>query len=77
MNALSERITIEDGRRGGRPCVRGTRITVGDVLGWLAGGMGEADILADFEELKAEDIRACLAFAASEMDHPSVTVAAA
>ena len=56
--------------------MRGTRITVGDVLGWLAGGMTEAEILADFDELEADDIRACLAFAAAEMDHGSVTVAA-
>ena len=76
MNTAIERIIIEDDRRGGRPCVRGTRITVGDVLGWLAGGMTEAEILADFKELEAEDIRACLAFAAAEMDHGSVTVAA-
>ena len=76
MNTFAERIVIEDGRRGGRPCVRGTRITVGDVLGWLAGGMSEAEILTDFDELTVEDIRACLAYAAAEMDHASVTVAA-
>jgi len=76
MNTFVEHIVIEDGRRGGRPCVRGTRITVGDVLGWLAGGMSEAAILADFKELTAEDIRACLSYAAAEMDHASVTVAA-
>jgi uncharacterized protein (DUF433 family) len=57
-------ITIEPGKRGGRPCVRGLRITVSDVLGWLAAGMSYADILADFPELTEEDIRACLAFAA-------------
>jgi uncharacterized protein (DUF433 family) len=76
MNTLAERIVVEDGRRAGRPCVRGTRITVGDVLGWLAGGMSQAEILADFDELTAEDIRACLSYAAAEMDHASVTVAA-
>jgi len=76
MNTFVDRIVIEDDRRAGRPCVRGTRITVSDVLGWLAGGMSEADILADFDELEAEDIRACLAYAAAEMDHASVTVAA-
>lgn len=58
------RITIEPGKRGGRPCVRGLRITVHDVLGWLASGMSEADILADHPDLEAEDVRACLAFAA-------------
>lgn len=56
--------------------MRGTRITVGDVLGWLAGGMTEVEILADFKELKAEDIRACLTFAAAEMNHGSATLAA-
>jgi len=57
-------ITIEPGKRGGKPCIRGTRMTVTDVLEYLAGGMSEAEILADFPDLTAEDIRACLAFAA-------------
>lgn len=57
-------ITIEPGKRGGRPCIRGMRITVADVLGWLAAGMSHADILADYPELTEEDIRACLACAA-------------
>lgn len=59
-----ERITIEPGRRGGKPCVRHLRITVSDVLDYLAGGMSQEEILADFPDLTAEDIRACLAFAA-------------
>ena len=54
------RITIEPGKRAGQPCVRGLRITVYDVLGWLAAGMTEAEILADHPNLEAEDIRACL-----------------
>lgn len=58
------RITVEPGKRGGRPCVRGMRITVGDVLSYLAAGMTEAEVLDDFPYLTAEDIRACLAFAA-------------
>ena len=58
------RITIEPGKRGGRPCVRGLRITVYDILGWLASGMSEADILRDHPDLEQEDIRACLEFAA-------------
>jgi uncharacterized protein (DUF433 family) len=57
-------ITIEAGKRGGRPCVRGMRITVADVLGWLAAGMSHAEILADYPELTEQDIRACLAYAA-------------
>jgi uncharacterized protein (DUF433 family) len=59
-----ERITIEPGKRSGKPCIRGMRITVYDVLEYLAAGMTEAEILADFPELEGEDIRACLSFAA-------------
>lgn len=59
-----EIITIEPGKRGGKPTVRGMRVTVQDVLEYLAGGMSEGEILADFPELTREDIRACLAFAA-------------
>lgn len=57
-------ITIEPGKRSGQPCIRGLRMTVRDVLEYLAGGMAVEDILADFPDLTAEDIRACLAFAA-------------
>ncbi|MDB5292559.1 MAG: uncharacterized protein JWL69_3800 [Phycisphaerales bacterium] len=57
-------ITIEPGKRGGKPCIRGMRITVYDVLEYLASGMSEQEILADFPELNLDDIRACLAFAA-------------
>jgi uncharacterized protein (DUF433 family) len=59
-----ERITIEPEKRGGKPCLRGLRITVYDVLDYLAGGMSEDEILADFPDLEREDIRAALAFAA-------------
>ena len=59
-----ERISIEPGKRGGKPCIRGMRITVYDVLDYLASGMSEDDIVRDFPELEREDIRACLAFAA-------------
>ncbi len=59
-----EIITIEPGKRSGKPCIRGMRITVQDILEYLAGGMSEDEILADFPELTREDIRACLAFAA-------------
>jgi uncharacterized protein (DUF433 family) len=58
------RITIEPGKRGGKPCVRGLRITVSEVLEYMASGMSEDDILRDFPDLKREDLRACLAFAA-------------
>jgi uncharacterized protein (DUF433 family) len=58
-------ITIEPGKRSGQPCIRGLRITVQDVLEYLAGGMTVEDVLADFPDLTAEDIRACLAYAAN------------
>jgi uncharacterized protein (DUF433 family) len=57
-------ITMEPGKRGGKPCIRGLRITVYDVLEYLAGGMTHEDILRDFPYLTEQDIRACLAFAA-------------
>jgi len=57
-------ITIEPGKRGGKPCIRGLRITVYDILEYLASGMTTEQILADFPELTREDIFACLAFAA-------------
>jgi len=59
-----DRITIEPGKRGGKPCIRGMRITVYDVLEYLASGMTEAQILEDFPELAPEDIRAVYEFAA-------------
>ena len=57
-------ITIEAGKRGGRPCIRGMQIAVADVLGWLAAGMSHPQIISDYPELTEEDIRACLAYAA-------------
>jgi uncharacterized protein (DUF433 family) len=60
----SKIITIEPGKRSGKPCIRGMRMTVTDVLEYLAGGMTEAEILAEFPDLTSEDIHACLAFAA-------------
>ena len=59
-----DRITIEPGKRGGKPCIRGLRITVYDILEYLASGMTPEQILADFPDLEREDIRAVLAFAA-------------
>jgi uncharacterized protein (DUF433 family) len=55
---------MEPGKRAGKPCIRGLRITIYDVLGWLASGMSEADILHGHPDLEREDIRACLQFAA-------------
>ncbi len=57
-------ITVEPGKRGGRACIRGMRITVGDILGWLAAGMSEQEILDDYPDLTSADIRASLAYAA-------------
>jgi len=60
----TERITITPDKRSGKPCIRGTRMTVTDVLEYLAGGMSPEEIVAEFPDLTLEDIRACLAFAA-------------
>jgi uncharacterized protein (DUF433 family) len=65
MNELLTYITIDPDIRSGKPCVKGTRITVGDILQWLASGMNVQDILNDFPLLKEEHIRATLAFAAN------------
>lgn len=62
-------ITLEPGKRGGKPCIRGLRITVGDVLGWLAAGMSYEEIIEDYPDLTEEDIQACLAFAADKERH--------
>lgn len=68
-------ITIEPGKRGGRPCIRGTRVTVYDVLEYLASGMTHQQILLDFPYLTAGDINACLAYAA-DRERMQLTVAA-
>jgi uncharacterized protein (DUF433 family) len=60
----SQVITIQPGKRSGQPCIRGLRITVQDVLEYLAGGMSVEEVLHDFPDLTREDIRACLAYAA-------------
>jgi uncharacterized protein (DUF433 family) len=75
MNLL-DRIAVDPAVRFGKPCVRGTRISVGDVLGYLAGGMSEDEILADFPQLTREDIRACLAYAA-ERERRTLSISAA
>lgn len=67
MNLL-ERISVDPAIRFGKPCVRGTRLTVEDVLEYLAGGMSEDQVLADFPQLTKDDIRACLAYRAADRD---------
>jgi uncharacterized protein (DUF433 family) len=68
-------ITIEPDKRGGRPCIRGMRITVYDILGWLAAGMSIEEIIREYPELTEEDIRAALAFAADRGPDPLASVA--
>lgn len=70
--SYSERITFNPGQCGGRPCVRGMRIRVKDVLDLVAAGVSNAEILADYPDLEAEDIKACLKYAAAQIDHPVV-----
>ncbi len=64
-----QHITMEAGKRGGKPCIRKLRITVYDILGWLASGMTPAEIIADFPDLNLDDIKAALAFAADREHH--------
>lgn len=70
MDALLSRITINPAQCGGRPCIRGMRIRVMDILDMLSGGMTQAEILADHDELEAEDIAAALAYASRAVSHP-------
>jgi len=67
-------ITVEAGKRGGKPCVRGLRITVGDVLGWIAAGMTWSEIVDDYPDLTEEDIRACVAYAADREQHTMIAL---
>lgn len=71
-----DRIAVDPEIRFGKPCIKGTRITVGDVLAYLAGGTSEAQLLAEFPQLTADDVRACLAYAA-ERERRTLTVPAA
>ncbi len=75
MSDLLARITINPAQCGGRPCIRGMRIRVMDILEMLAGGMTPAEILADFSELEAEDIAAALAYGAEAVSHPVLVAA--
>ena len=70
-----DRITINPAQCGGRPCIRGMRIRVKDVLDMLAGGASETEILEDYPDLETGDIRACLAYAANYFDHPVLVTA--
>lgn len=67
---VAERITVEPGKMGGRPCVRGLRVRVTDVLDLLASGMSQDEILADYPSLEREDFAAVLRYASRELDHP-------
>ena len=69
MSALLSRITVESGKCGGRPCIRGYRLRVKDVLELLANGASWQEIIADYAFLEEDDIRACLEFAALQNDH--------
>lgn len=71
----TDRITFNQRQCGGRPCIRGMRIRVRDVLEMLANGATQEEILRDYPDLEAEDIRACLAYAAAQIDHPVLTPA--
>jgi uncharacterized protein (DUF433 family) len=75
MASLTDRITVEPGKCGGRPCIRGLRMRVKDVLDMLAGGATRADILRDYPYLEDEDITAALEFASRATDHPVFTAA--
>jgi len=75
MENYRQRITIEPDKRGGKPCIRNMRITVYDILGWLAAGMSSEEIVADYPELTVEDIQAALAFVA-DREHHLVAVSA-
>ena len=70
-----DRITFNPAQCGGRPCIRGMRLRVKDVLDLLAAAVPEAEILADYPDLEAEDIRACLQYAAAQADHSVLKVA--
>ena len=67
-------IAVEPGKRSGKPCIRGLRVTVGDVLGWIAAGMTWNGIIDDYLDLTEEDIRACLAYAADREQHTMIAL---
>jgi uncharacterized protein (DUF433 family) len=73
---LLKRITIDPGQCGGKPCIRGSRVRVLDILEMLSAGMSEEDIIGDFPYVERDDIRACLKYAARNVEHPVYRVAA-
>lgn len=77
MTNIQERISINPEIRFGKPCIKGTRIAVWDILGWLAGGMTYSEILEDFPQLTQEDILASLAFAANREENTKILITAA
>jgi uncharacterized protein (DUF433 family) len=70
MKELAERITVDPEQCGGRPCIRGMRIRVIDVLDLLANGLTAEQVVAELPDLEIEDVRACLRFASRRLDHP-------
>ena len=72
MADLAERITVDSEQCGGRPCIRGLRIRVSDVLDLLANGLTSQEVLEELPDLEPEDISACLRFASRRLDHPVV-----
>ena len=73
MSTIAERITVNVDQCGGRPCIRGMRIRVTDVLDLLANGLTPQQVLEELPDLEAEDIQACLKFASMRVNHPMVT----
>jgi uncharacterized protein (DUF433 family) len=74
MANLTERITVDPEQRGGRPCIRGMRIRVTDILDLLANGLTSVQVLEELPDLEPKDIQACLRFASRRLDHPVVAV---
>lgn len=72
MVEIADRITVEPGKCGGRPCIRGMRIRVSDVLDLLANGLTAREVQEELPDLQAEDIAACLRFASRRLDHPVI-----
>ena len=74
MSTIDDRITIDPNQCGGRPCIRGMRVRVTDVLDLLASGLTSSEVIAELPYLELEDVEACLRFASRRIDHPVITV---